>query len=95
MKKRVISGWVMVIGASALDLAPEEGDHRAIGSQDITEPGGDEPRSAIPIERLNVNFGHPFRSAHHRSRVHSLIGRYHDEPRSAKSDGQVGDGTRP
>ena len=70
--------------AAFLDLLAETGDHRAVGSQNISEAGGHKSSATLyfatlngQTQRLNVNLGDAFGTAHHIGRVHCLVGGNH------------------
>ena len=58
MKNRVISGWVTVDGAAALDLAPEDRDHAARRAEHVAEAHGDEAGRDVVRARRNASTIH-------------------------------------
>lgn len=85
-------------GASGFDLALEDGDDGAVGSEHVAEARGDKSGYAFcsavfdgGVEGLNVDFADAFRAAHHVGGVDGFVGGYHDEFPGVVLDGEVGD----
>ncbi len=92
-------------GSPLLDLTLEEGDHAAIGAEDVAEPdGGEAGGVGVGGERAGADGGvgealdhelaHALGGAHDVGRVDGLVGRHQDKPldavRGVRDGGLVG-----
>ena len=83
-------------GPAARDLLAEDRDHAAGRAEHVAEADAAEPRLRVVAmaPALDEPFAERLRLAHHRLRVHGLVGRDEHEPLRAELDRDVRDGTR-